>query len=46
MQNSLIEQQIAQLTLGDVQWIHNLSIGPECLLNRGSPSELCGCQVN
>lgn len=28
MQNNLIEQQLGQLNLGDVQWIHNLSVYP------------------
>ncbi len=28
MQNNLIEQQLGHLTLGDAQWIHNLSVYP------------------
>lgn len=28
MQNSLIEQQLGHLTLGEAQWIHNLSVYP------------------
>jgi hypothetical protein len=28
MQNTLIEQQLGQLGLGEVQWIHNLSVYP------------------
>ena len=28
MQNNLIEQQLGHLTLGEAQWIHNLSIYP------------------
>lgn len=28
MQNTLIEQQLGHLTLGDAQWIHNLSVYP------------------
>lgn len=40
MQNSLIEQQLGSLTLGEAQWVHNLSIHPLLAGNDSSPAYL------
>lgn len=40
MQNTLIEQQLGHLTLGDAQWIHNLSVYPLLADEDGLPGYL------
>lgn len=40
MQNTLIEQQLGSLTLGEAQWVHNLSVYPLLAGQDSSPAYL------